>query len=105
MTGEEPKYKVFLLTQMYHVLFFYKPALQTTQSLDYIYSDNFLSCSTDTCSERHITPHLLLICLKGIFWQCCNTTGLIQQQSRQMVQVGLLLSNPCLEHNTQLPAK
>lgn len=34
------------------------PALQTTQSLDYIYSDHFLSCSKDTCSERHITPHL-----------------------------------------------
>lgn len=27
-------------------------------SLDYTCSDHLLSCSKDTCSERHITPHL-----------------------------------------------
>lgn len=64
MTGEEPKYEVFLLTQMYHVLFFYKQLRVLIISIQMIFFS-----AAKTLIQRGISLFIfLLTCLKGIFW-------------------------------------
>lgn len=75
----------------------------TNNSESWLYIQIIYIPAAKTLVQRGSSLLIFLLCQRSFLlslWNFCTCPT-----AKQMLWVGLLLSNPCLEHNTQLPAK